>query len=90
MIAEIPNGLELDHLCRNRACVNPYHLDPVSHAENMRRGVAGLKQREKTHCPVGHEYTAENTYIHPQNGSRNCKACQRERTRACRARRSND
>jgi hypothetical protein len=73
---EIPDGLELDHLCRVRHCVNPDHLEPVTHAENMRRGDAGKHNLVKTHCPRGHPYSGENLYIRP-NGDRNCRTCNR-------------
>jgi len=73
----IPKGLELDHLCRVTACVNPDHLEPVTHAENVRRGTVGAvnsaRLRAETHCRNGHEYTAENTSI--VDGYRRCKAC---------------
>jgi hypothetical protein len=68
----IPDGLELDHLCRVRHCVNPRHLEPVTHAENMRRGA--LAQR--THCNHGHPFDEKNTYMRP-DGGRACRACQR-------------
>lgn len=75
-VAPVPSGMELDHLCRNRACVEPSHLEPVTHAENMRRAFAGY-----THCKQGHEFTPENTYIRPtseKGGVRQCRACNRE------------
>ena len=71
----IPEGLSLDHLCRNPSCVRPDHLEPVTHAENVRRGAAGENQRAKTHCPRGHEYTPENTYNNPRRPNRACQAC---------------
>lgn len=71
----IPKGLEPDHLCRNRSCVNPNHIEIVTHLENVRRGVVGINMRSKTHCPKGHPYTMENTYIAPHDGSRYCKTC---------------
>lgn len=66
-------GLELDHLCRVRACVNPDHVEQVTHAENMRRSV-GLALR--THCNKGHEFTPENTYV-TSAGIRYCLICKR-------------
>lgn len=69
----IPDGLDIDHLCRNRACVNPEHLEPVTRQENIRRAAA-----MKTHCPVGHPYDEANTYVRPGTAHRSCKACSRE------------
>ena len=75
---EIPNGMDLDHLCRNRICVNPHHLEPVTRSVNCRRGdtgrITGMKERMKTHCPKGHEYNHDNTYLSPK-GCRYCKTC---------------
>lgn len=72
----LPAGVEVDHLCRNRACVRLDHLEAVTLAENRRR-----RNARKTHCIHGHAYTPENTYIQPTRGgysSRVCRACRRE------------
>lgn len=72
LIGRIPNGLELDHSCRNRRCVNVAHLEPVTHAENMRRS----KEATKTHCLRGHELSGRNLYFTPKAPTRrNCRAC---------------
>lgn len=67
---------DLDHRCRVRCCVNPAHLEPVTHRENMRRGsgFAGINAR-KTHCLRGHAFTPENTRSR-DNGNRSCRACE--------------
>lgn len=82
VIGPIPDGLELDHLCRVRHCCNPDHLEPVTHAENMRRSAGALK----THCKNGHEFTPENTA--PQKGSsgRSCRICRRAANQRYKAR----
>lgn len=79
---EIPAGCEIDHLCKNHGCVNPDHLDPVSHAVNVERGDGGWHNRVKTHCPRGHPYNGANLYVIPSTGSRLCAECQREHKRA--------
>lgn len=72
---EIPKGKELDHLCRKPACVNPDHLEAVTHRINQLRGSSWVsKNYRKTHCPKKHEYTKENTYMNP-SGSRVCRIC---------------
>jgi hypothetical protein len=74
----IPDGLEPDHLCRNKSCVNPWHLELVTPQINSQRGGAGDNQLRKTHCPQGHPYDDENTYHRPDRPQRNCKICKRE------------
>lgn len=78
-VGAIPMGMVLDHLCRVPACVNPEHLEPVTNAENVLRGFGPFAvNARKTHCPRGHEYTPDNTYITKQ-GFRNCRSCSREK-----------
>ena len=83
LVGDIPEGLQLDHLCRVRNCVNPKHLEPVTNAENGRRGIAGQVAKERmlarTHCKNGHEF---DRIIHRQSESRKgrveraCSTCQ--------------
>jgi len=74
LIGPVPPGLDLDHLCRNRICVNPNHMEAVTHRENCLRGEGVCARNSRvTHCPKGHEYTSENTTV--RRGHRLCKAC---------------
>jgi len=84
-IGLIPEGLHLDHLCRNTKCVNPNHLEAVSPRENMLRGVSpAARNAVKTHCSRGHEFNEENTYHHGKG--RHCKECRRRLNREYNAR----
>jgi hypothetical protein len=72
----IHDKLEVDHLCRAHACVNPAHLEAVTKRENMRRGVGRVASNmDRTHCWAGHEYTPENLYINPASSQRVCRKC---------------
>ena len=71
-VAPIPEGLTIDRLCRNRACVNPGHLEPVTSGENTRRAM-------RSHCVNGHPFNEENTWMH--KGKRYCRECRRRRNR---------
>ena len=77
-VGQIPIGKELDHLCRNRACANPAHLEPVTRKENLRRGIN--RNSIKTHCIHGHPFTPANTRV-PKSGGRQCKTCESYRWR---------
>ena len=70
---EVPPGKELDHLCRNPSCVNPAHLEPVTHQVNMQRSAPATREC----CPQGHPYTAENTYM--EGSKRHCRVCRLKR-----------
>ncbi len=83
LIGPIPDGLELDHVCRTPACVNPNHLQPVSRQENRRRAYVAM-----THCGKGHEFSPQNTRV--RNGSRHCRACAREATARYKARKKEE
>lgn len=78
-IGSLPAGYDIDHLCRNRLCYEPTHLEAVTRAENIRRGAGsgGALYERPTTCKQGHEYTVENTYEH--GSKRWCVTCRRER-----------
>ncbi len=80
-IGPIPDGLQIDHLCRNRRCVNPQHLEPVTCRENVLRGEGlAAKAALKTHCKRGHLFDEANTYR--RGRARYCRACPNEKRRA--------
>jgi HNH endonuclease len=81
LVGPIPDGFQLDHLCRNRACCNPAHLEPVTQKVNLLRGEGACAQHaRKTHCKRGHEFTPENTG-NASKGGRYCITCSREAAR---------
>ena len=86
----IPAGMEIDHVCSVRNCVNPAHLEAVTHAANVQRGVArggysvhhkllGALNAVKTHCKNGHPYSGDNLRIDASSGARRCRICDREK-----------
>lgn len=80
LVGPIPEGLTIDHLCRNRACVNPEHMEPVSAVVNVMRGISPpARHARATHCPKGHPYSETNTYVTPGRGWRQCRQCRRAR-----------
>ena len=83
LVGPIPEGLELDHLCRNRACVNPNHLEPVTHAVNQRRG----SYATKVICIKGHPLEGKNLSV-TKSGGRSCKLCRRDAQRRYKGRKA--
>jgi hypothetical protein len=89
LVGSVPDGLELDHLCRNRGCVNPAHLEPVTRSVNVLRGESGARLRQawidrKSHCDHGHPLSGANLRVQKTGkraGRRMCRACQREAQR---------
>jgi HNH endonuclease len=82
-IGPIPDGMEIDHKCRNRKCCNPDHLEAVTPRENQRRSTSPIaKNMATTHCKGGHALAGDNLYLH--RGRRQCRECQRARVRAYR------
>lgn len=81
LVADIADGLQIDHLCRNRCCVNPQHLEPVTRRVNIQRGESPAGQHSRaTHCPQGHPYHGDNLYVRPSNNGRECRTCRRAKT----------
>lgn len=76
---KIPKGLELDHTCHNPKCINPAHLEAVTHQENVIRG--SMVRGPATHCKYGHLLIGDNIYIYPGTGKRGCKICQNKRSK---------
>lgn len=95
-VGPIPDGLQLDHLCRNHPCCNLLHLEPVTLRENVRRGAAvrtgwrpdrdKVSATRKTHCRRGHPFTPENSYVWPDGQRRRCLTCHAIEHRDARAR----
>ncbi|CAL9481199.1 HNH endonuclease signature motif containing protein [Streptomyces sp. enrichment culture] len=84
-VGPIPPGLDVDHICRRRACVNPAHLRAVTHRDNILASTNHVARRAAvTHCPAGHPYDETHTYRAP-NGTRKCRTCKLARLRAARA-----
>ena len=82
LVGTIPEGLQLHHLCRNRWCVNPNHLLPITSRDHLRlENPLIVSNLSKTHCPVGHPYTEENTLRDKTTGKRKCRECALARLR---------
>ena len=90
---DIPEGFDVDHLCRNRACIRPDHLEAVTRRENMRRGLSIGSETIRLDdiagiCPRGHDLGAPDAWSVRRDGTRKCRLCANERARAYRARKS--
>jgi hypothetical protein len=94
LVGPIPEGLHIDHLCRNRICVCIDHLEPVTPKVNIQRGITGavrkIRAAQTTHCPQGHEYSEENTYVRKASNARSCRKCHRDIERRRRDQRRKD
>jgi len=75
---DIPDGLTVDHICRNRRCINPMHLRLLTNVANA----SDNGNARKTHCPEGHPYEGDNVYRNPNTGHRYCRECARIRRQA--------
>jgi hypothetical protein len=79
LVAPVPKHLDVDHLCRVRACCNPDHLEPVTRRENLLRGdTIPARNAAKTACHRGHPFDAANLRVDPKTGDRKCRACDKE------------
>lgn len=75
-VGQLEGGLTIDHLCKNRRCINPRHLEQITLRENVYRGNPIWKQKKQwTHCKYGHAFTDDNTYVRPSDGRRRCRHC---------------
>jgi hypothetical protein len=79
MNGSLSDSLVVDHLCNNRWCINPLHLEETTQRENLAR--APHNHRDATHCVNGHEFTAANTYEYPSGNQRGCRECRRQYSR---------
>ena len=85
-IGSVPTGLEVDHICRVRDCLNPFHLEAVTHRENVLRGQGrAARQARQTHCLRGHPLAGENLYYNARSRRRTCNTCRRLSVRTRRA-----
>lgn len=89
LVGPIPDNMTIDHLCRNRVCVNPAHMEVVTQGENTARSnrIQGVAYRARSCCKHGHPWTPENTYNRP-DGARICRACGLAATRRYLSRKS--